>query len=204
MNNKYRMNSDGAARGFSDNSNNKRGSFGCVLADWSGETLMECKMAFNNVTNNQCEVMGCIFGCLTLLRSFTRRNILYKGSGTIEIEIASDSQMVIKAIEEWMTSWKKRGWKKAGGGAPKNLELYKILDRILNISPSVKFSTHWNRGHQVEGDEDYEEVYTVFNVRCDELADIALTEKSSKEYEDFNDLINRVDKALLEMENVLK
>jgi len=98
---KYRMNSDGAARGFSNNSE-KRGSFGCVLADWNGNTLMEAKMAFNNVTNNQCEIMGCIYGCITLLRSFIRRGLLYDGCETIEIEIASDSQQVINAIREWM------------------------------------------------------------------------------------------------------
>ena len=86
-----------------------------------------------STTNNVMELSGAIFGLKSLLKERPAKIILY-----------SDSQYVVKGVNEWIPSWKRRGWRKSNNQAPENLELWKELDK-LNSELNVEFK--WVKGH---------------------------------------------------------
>jgi len=88
-------------------------------------------------TNNRMEIMA-------LIQSIKRLNELeINQQNTIFV---LDSQYVLNAItKNWLTGWKKRGYKKADGSVPVNVELWKELDLLL---PTISKKTfEWTKGH---------------------------------------------------------
>jgi ribonuclease HI len=61
-----------------------------------------------------------------------------------EVLLVTDSQYVMKGINEWMANWKKRGWKTAAKEPVKNADLWKELDEQVNRH---KVTWKWVRGH---------------------------------------------------------
>ncbi|MFC1791705.1 ribonuclease H, partial [Gemmatimonadota bacterium] len=59
------------------------------------------------------------------------------------VRFVSDSQYLIKGMEEWVRAWKARGWKRKSG-PPENLDLWKELDRAAALHRVRWF---WVRGH---------------------------------------------------------
>jgi len=59
--------------------------------------------------------------------------------------VVSDSEYVVKGINQWMPRWKSRGWRKSGGPIM-NLHLWKQLDE--HFDPS-RMSIEWVRGHHL-------------------------------------------------------
>jgi ribonuclease HI len=103
---------DGACKG-----NPGPGGWGALLVCkgvekelWGGEA---------NTTNNRMELMGAIRGLEELKRP-------------CEVLLVTDSQYVMKGINEWMDNWKKRGWKTAAKEPVKNADLWKLLDEQVN------------------------------------------------------------------------
>lgn len=88
-------------------------------------------------TNNRMEIMA-------LIQSIKRLNEL--GINQQNTIFVLDSQYVLNAItKNWLTGWKKRGYKKADGSVPVNVELWKELDQLL---PSISQKTfEWTKGH---------------------------------------------------------
>jgi ribonuclease HI len=76
------------------------------------------------------------------------------------VELFSDSQYVLNAIEEWMGKWKKFGWKRSvnARATVKNADLWRRLDELLQRHV-VK--SQWVRGHDGHAQ----------NERCDEMAE---------------------------------
>jgi ribonuclease HI len=73
--------------------------------------------------------------------------------------IESDSLYAIKCASEWISSWRLNGWRTSTGGAVKNVELIKQIDRAIASRPGpVRF--RWVRGH----------VGNYFNEKADTLA----------------------------------
>jgi ribonuclease HI len=68
------------------------------------------------------------------------------------VEVVSDSSYVVKAINEWLSGWIKRDFKKV-----KNVELWQ---EYLRVSAPHEVHGVWVRGHA--GHEE--------NERCDEIA----------------------------------
>ncbi|GAB4384060.1 MAG: ribonuclease HI [Phycisphaerales bacterium] len=101
-------------------------------------------------TNNRMELRAVIEG----LSMLSRRSV---------VELYSDSQYVLKGLEEWLESWKRRGWKTASKQPVKNEDLWRRLDE-LRSRHEIRF--HWIRGHQGHPE----------NERCDELAVAAARE----------------------------
>ncbi len=95
-------------------------------------------------TNNRMELRAAIEG----LASLTRPS---------EVHLYSDSQYVLNGLNEWMKSWKARGWRTADKKPVKNVELWKQLDELMK---GHKIHFHWVRGHSEHPE----------NERCDELA----------------------------------
>ena len=70
---------------------------------------------------------------------------------TCRIIFTSDSQYLVKGINEWRHGWKRAGWKRKGGPIL-NLELWKQVDRLVEHHD---FSARWVRGHDGHPENEY-------------------------------------------------
>ncbi|SDI24224.1 ribonuclease HI [Pseudomonas flavescens] len=124
MSEQVELYTDGACKG-----NPGVGGWGALLVFqgvekelWGGEAV---------TTNNRMELMGAIRGLAELKRP-------------CDVRLVTDSQYVMKGIQEWMPNWKKRGWKTAAKEPVKNADLWQQLDEQVNRH---KVTWQWVRGH---------------------------------------------------------
>ena len=92
----------------------------------------------NNTTNNQMELTGAILALLAF------SEISKKGDSIV---INSDSQYVVKGINEWIYGWIKKGWKSTSGPVL-NMDLWKLFHYLveeIRLTNDVEF--RWVRGH---------------------------------------------------------
>ena len=82
-------------------------------------------------TNNRMELMAVIQALSALKRP-------------CDVVLTSDSTYVLKGIQEWMPSWKKRGWKTAAKKPVKNVDLWKLLDDAIQ---GHTIDWRWVKGH---------------------------------------------------------
>lgn len=94
-------------------------------------------------TNNRMELLGAIEGLKSL-------------DGPCQVRLVSDSQYLVKGLNEWIDGWKKRGWRRKDGPVL-NVELWQELDRLRFIH---RIKAEWVRGHVGHAE----------NERCDRLA----------------------------------
>lgn len=73
------------------------------------------------------------------------------------VEVWSDSQYVLKGLDEWLAGWIAKGWVNSAKKPVKNRDLWEQLDRLRR--------THELRYHWIRGHSEHEE-----NERCDRLA----------------------------------
>ncbi len=130
---------DGACSG-----NPGPGGWAFVLRHPASGKEIERSGGEKRTTNNRMELMAVIEGLSTLSR------------GSL-VDLYSDSQYVLKGLEEWLASWKKRGWLTADKKPVKNEDLWRRLDE-LKSKHEIRF--HWIRGHDGHPE----------NERCDVLA----------------------------------
>jgi ribonuclease HI len=151
--------SDGGCRG-----NPGPGAFAYVIQDHEGTVLKEAAQVDNYTTNNKMELSGVIEGLNGLqeiLPTINRDALLQR------VVVVTDSKYVVDGMNSWVAGWKSRGWKKADGKAPENVELWMKLDQKINSFFEVKFQ--WVRGHGGHPQ----------NERCDQLANKAMDEAFS-------------------------
>lgn len=84
-----------------------------------------------DTTNNRMELMAAIKGLQALTRP-------------CEVILTTDSQYVMKGINEWMDNWKKRGWRTAKKEPVKNVDLWTLLDQAIQ-GHAIEWV--WVRGH---------------------------------------------------------
>ena len=108
-----------------------------------------------HTTNNRMELSGPI-AALTHLKD---------ASGTISIY--TDSTYVIRGIREWITNWRRRGWKNMEGKDVLNRDLWEQLwDLVEDRSDGVEW--HYVRGHSgIPGNERVDEIATAYAVNDD-------------------------------------
>ncbi|WP_309663946.1 ribonuclease HI [Tabrizicola sp.] len=82
-------------------------------------------------TNNRMELMAAI----SALEALTRET---------ELTIVTDSAYVKNGITEWMTAWKRKGWRTSGGPPVKNVDLWQRLDAA---QAKHKVTWRWIKGH---------------------------------------------------------
>jgi ribonuclease HI len=82
-------------------------------------------------TNNRMEMMAVIEGLKALNRP-------------VKASIYTDSQYVMKGMNEWIKGWKARGWKTAAKEPVKNVDLWQALD---NECARHQLKWHWVKGH---------------------------------------------------------
>ena len=129
---------DGSSRG-----NPGPGGYGTILM--YGSHSKELSQGYRLTTNNRMELMAVIAG----LQALTKENI--------PITVYSDSQYVVKAVEQgWLNTWIRTNFK----GGKKNADLWRIYHQLAK-----KFSVKmvWVKGH----------ADNPLNNRCDELATTA-------------------------------
>ena len=130
-----KMYTDGAARG-----NPGRGGYGVILLYNSHKK--ELSAGYLMTTNNRMELMAVIAGLEAL-----------KKEG-LNVTIYSDSQYIVKAIEEgWLEKWVSTNFK----GGKKNKDLWM---RFYELSRKHHLKFIWVKGH----------AENIYNIRCDLLA----------------------------------
>lgn len=83
-----------------------------------------------DTTNNRMALRSALEALRGLRRSCT-------------VHFVSDSQYLVKGINEWLPGWKRRGWRRRGGPI-ENLALWKELDVALDRHD---LRATWVRGH---------------------------------------------------------
>lgn len=101
-------------------------------------------------TNNRMELMAAIRALESLKRP-------------CRVRLTTDSQYVQKGITEWMTNWKRNGWKTAAKKPVKNADLWQRLDTAI---AGHQIQWEWVRGHSGHPE----------NELADELANKAIDE----------------------------
>ena len=134
-----RIYTDGAAQG-----NPGPGGYGVILK--YKDHVREISQGFRRTTNNRMELLAVI----TALEAIKKEGI--------PVSIYSDSEYVVKAVEEgWLWSWEKKNFAKK-----KNADLWM---RYIPLHRKFKPKFHWVRGHAGH----------IENERCDYLAVKAAT-----------------------------
>ena len=137
---------DGASRG-----NPGPGGYGAILK-W-GPVEKELSKGYRLTTNNRMELMAVI----AALESLKREDL--------DIVVYSDSQYIVKAVEEgWLKNWIRTDFK----GGKKNKDLWLRFHQLAK-KHNIRFK--WVRGH---ADNEY-------NNRCDILATMAADGKYLEE-----------------------
>lgn len=115
---------DGACSG-----NPGPGGWGAILrCDGAEKELFGGEAA---TTNNRMEMMAVIEALRSLRRPLT-------------VRVHTDSQYVQKGMTEWLSGWKRRGWKTAGKEPVKNEDLWRTLDELAG---KHRIQWLWVRGH---------------------------------------------------------
>jgi ribonuclease HI len=135
---------DGACRG-----NPGPGGWGALLRhNGHVKTLYGAEA---ETTNNRMELMAAI----QALESLTR---------PCKVRLTTDSQYVMKGIQEWMSNWKRRGWKTAAKKPVKNVDLWQRLDEATRAH-DIEWA--WVKGHS--GHDENEQADALANKAIDEL-----------------------------------
>jgi ribonuclease HI len=124
--------SDGSALG-----NPGPGGYGTILRFGDKEKVISGSEA--HTTNNRMELLAVIEGLKALKEP-------------CEVDVVSDSSYVTKGINEWLSGWIKKDFKKV-----KNPDLWR---EYVEVSASHKVNGIWVRGHDGHPE----------NERCDQIA----------------------------------
>lgn len=121
---KVELYTDGACSG-----NPGPGGWGVILR--MGAHEKELFGGESATTNNRMELMAVIEGLRALKRP-------------VQAEIYTDSQYVMKGMNEWIKGWKARGWRTASKEPVKNVDLWQALD---SECARHELKWHWVKGH---------------------------------------------------------
>lgn len=135
---------DGACKG-----NPGPGGWGVVLQSAAG--TRELFDGNPNTTNNRMEMLAVIKG----LEALTQPSA---------VTLFLDSQYVRKGITEWISGWKRKGWRTAAGEPVKNVELWQRLDALVQGGGHL-IDWRWVKGHA--GDPGNERADALANMGVD-------------------------------------
>jgi len=138
-----RIYTDGACRG-----NPGPGGWAAVMQFRDAEK--ELFGAEHHTTNNRMELMAAIMALEALKKP-------------CDVVLTTDSQYVKNGITQWLSTWKRKGWKTANNKEVKNADLWKRLDEARNRHQIV---WEWVRGHSGHPEND----------KADQLANHAIDE----------------------------
>jgi ribonuclease HI len=89
------------------------------------------------ITNQRAELYAILKAFMVYVE-----NLPEKSDKTYNLTIVSDSQYAIKSLSIWKAMWKKRGWKKADGKDPLNMDIifeFDKLEKLYEKKVNIKF-----------------------------------------------------------------
>lgn len=122
--NEVEIHTDGACRG-----NPGPGGWGVLMR--AGKREKELCDGELLTTNNRMELTAAIRGLEALKRHCS-------------VTVYTDSEYVRKGITEWLSAWKRRGWRTADRRPVKNADLWQRLDEL---SRRHEIRWRWVKGH---------------------------------------------------------
>ncbi|SFR50582.1 ribonuclease HI [Thiomicrospira sp. ALE5] len=124
------------------------GGWGVLLR--YGDIEKELRGSAAETTNNRMELTAAIMAFEALTRP-------------CKVKITTDSQYVKNGVTQWLSGWKKKGWRTAANKPVKNQDLWERLDAALQMH-QVEWC--WVKGHSGHPE----------NERVDQLANLAIEE----------------------------
>ena len=118
------------------------GGYGAILR--SGEKEKELSGCEEMTTNNRMELRG-VISALEALKKPCR------------VRIITDSNYVVKGMNEWINEWRRKNWKTTQKKDVLNRDLW---ERLLKVSEPHEIEWSWIKGHDGHPE----------NERCDRLA----------------------------------
>jgi ribonuclease HI len=100
-----------------------------------------------HTTNNRMEILAAVMGLSEIKTS-------------CKVTVYTDSNYLKLGITEWITSWKKKNWRKSSKEPVKNVDLWQQLDKVAS---KHNVSWQWIKGHNGHPE----------NERADKLARLA-------------------------------
>jgi ribonuclease HI len=137
---------DGACRG-----NPGPGGWAAIVVAGGGREAVELSGGAPHTTNNRMEYTAALEG----LRSLPDRS---------RVCIVTDSRLMLDSMTKWISGWKRRGWRTAGGDPVKNQDLVMALEAEIARHAQVRW--HWVRGHETGAGH----AHKALNDRADRLA----------------------------------
>lgn len=123
---------DGGCRG-----NPGPGGWGFLLVDLDGGGAVARRGGEGDTTNNRMELTAAIEALRAL-------------ASPSDIEIRTDSRLLVDTCSKWIAGWKRRGWKRKEGPV-KNLDLVQELDMLMTRH---RVTWTWVEGHAgIRGNE---------------------------------------------------
>jgi ribonuclease HI len=148
--------SDGGCRG-----NPGPGAYAYLVQDHEGVVLAQGVEFEAFTTNNKMELGGVISGLTEIKETLPVQG---KDPLLTKVKVVTDSKYVVDGMKSWVIGWKSRGWKKADGKAPENLELWQVLDELRDSFLCIEWV--WVKGHGGHPQNEY----------CDRKANEAMDE----------------------------
>jgi ribonuclease HI len=115
---------DGSCYNNSRKSKTSAGGIGVFWGDGDYRNLTE-PFYVKPITNNRAEIFAVIKAIEIFSISYDQK------CSKQTLQINSDSQYLINTMTKWYKNWKRRGWKKADGKEPLNLDLLCHLDNLI-------------------------------------------------------------------------
>jgi ribonuclease HI len=134
------------------------GGWAFVLLAEGRDERIERNGGERSTTNNRMELTAVInaLEMLPACGAFGAADAAHPADAIEAVTVFTDSQYVQKGISEWITGWKKKGWKTSSRQPVKNVDLWQRLDAL---AADYRIRWEWVRGHA--GDP--------LNERCDTL-----------------------------------
>ena len=152
---------DGACTG-----NGRRGAKGGYAAVWPDHPELDVARpmgpADGLATNNRAEYLA----FLAALDGADRKD----PARAQRLYVYTDSQLLLKSIQEWMPRWRANGWRKADGGPVANQDLLERMDRYLAGAGAGARRIVWKHVAAHTGADDWE---SRWNAVADERAQAA-------------------------------
>lgn len=132
---------------YTDGSSKTDGSGGYGIYIDCKDSAYKLYGGFPSATNNQME----LFAAIRALENFKYLDVKSKS-----IVIHSDSDLLCKGMNSWISGWKSNNWKGSNKKEVKNVEYWKRLDEVVTNLRSSKVSIEfkWVKAHSgIEGNE---------------------------------------------------
>ncbi len=115
---------DGACTG-----NPGPGGWGAILI--KGEHSHEISGGETRTTNNRMEMLAAIKALQALKRP-------------CNVVLHTDSQYLVRGATEWISNWKRKGWKTGQSTSVKNVDLWQQIDQLMSVHA---ITWRWVKGH---------------------------------------------------------